>query len=81
MLILVTVRRNEIRAVRRAVYRNFALGAATDGADFLALGGAESFGLAFFTDRAAQSASHRQTQTSSVLPRNENPKLPYAKNR
>ena len=51
VLVFVTVGGMEIAAVGRAIEGDFALGAATDGADFFGLGRAEPFGLAFLTDR------------------------------
>src|SRR5271169_4025016 len=55
------MRRDQVGAVRRAVDRYFTLLAATNGADFLAFRGTESFSFAFFTDRTGHSGSQGHT--------------------
>ena len=50
MFVFVAVRGDQIGAIDGTVDRDFALGAAADGADFFALGGTESDGFAFLTD-------------------------------
>ncbi len=65
MPVFVTVRSDEIRAIRRAIDSDFALGAATDGADFLALGRAEAGGFAFLTDRAGHGISLEPQDSSA----------------
>jgi len=57
VLILIAMRGNQVRTIRGTVNGNFALPAAANGADFLALGGTESFGFAFFTDRTNHGGS------------------------
>jgi hypothetical protein len=57
VLVFVAVRGDKMRAIRRAIDGDFAVGAATDGADFLSLGGAETLGFAFFTDRTGHEIS------------------------
>src|ERR1700688_1713536 len=59
VLILVTMRSDQVRTIRGTVDRNFTLRAAANGADFLALGGTKSFSFALFTDRTSHSGSHR----------------------
>src|SRR5580704_8340084 len=59
VLILVAMRSDQVRTIRGTVNGNFALRAAANGADFLALGGTKSLGFAFFTDRTSHSGSHR----------------------
>src|SRR4249919_2040321 len=61
VLILVTMRRDEVRAVGRAVDGNFALRAAAYGTDFLALRGTKSYGFTLFADRTRHSGSRRCT--------------------
>src|ERR1700688_1496541 len=60
-LILVTMRRDEVRAVGRAVDRDFSLRPAADGADFLALRRTKSYGFTVFADRTSHSGSRRCT--------------------
>ena len=57
MPVFVTVSRDQIRAIGRAVNADFALRAAADGADFLALGGAEARGFALLADRTRHGVS------------------------
>ncbi len=57
MLVFVAVRGEEIGAIGRAVNRNFTLGAAADGANLFALGGAEAGGFALFANRAGHLVS------------------------
>ena len=51
VLVFVAMGGDQIRAVRRAIDSDFALGAAADRADFFAFCGTKSRGFAFFTDR------------------------------
>jgi len=51
VLFLVTMGRDQVGAVGRAVEGDFAFGAATDGADGFGFGRTEAAGLAFLTDR------------------------------
>ena len=46
------MRRDQVAAIDRAVDDDFALFAATDGADFFTFGGTESFRFALFADWA-----------------------------
>jgi hypothetical protein len=57
MFVLVAVSGYEIRTVRWAIDSDFALGAATDGADLLALGGTEPLGFALLADRTGHGVS------------------------
>src|ERR1700722_1486884 len=80
VLILVTMRSDQVRTIRGTVDGNFALRAAADGADFLALGGAKSFGFAFFTDRTGHSGSPRDERKLAEYSRDdEKPKSRKAK--
>jgi hypothetical protein len=57
VLVFIAVSGDKISAVGGAINGNFALGAAANSADFLALGGAEASGFALFTDRAGHGVS------------------------
>jgi len=48
-----------------AIDRDFALGAAANGADLFALGGAEAGGFALFTDRAGHGISSERHDSSA----------------
>jgi hypothetical protein len=50
VLVLITMRGEQVRAIRRAIDRYFAAGTAADGADGFALGRTKTVGLAFFAD-------------------------------
>jgi hypothetical protein len=50
MVVFVAVCGNEVSAIRRAVDRDFAPGAATDSADFFRFGRAKASGFAFLAD-------------------------------
>jgi len=52
VFLFVAVRGDQIGAIDRAVDGDFALFSATDGADFFAFGGTESFRFSLFADRA-----------------------------
>ena len=52
MLVFVAVGSNEVRAIGRAIDGDFAPGAAADGTNLFAFGGAEAGRFAFFTDGA-----------------------------
>jgi hypothetical protein len=56
MIFFVAVSGEEIGAIRWAVERDFAFGAAAHGADFFGFGGAEAFGLAFLADGTGHGA-------------------------
>src|SRR5437588_10670185 len=74
MLVFVAMRGDEVRAVGRAIHRDFALGAAADRANLFPLGGAEARSLAFFTDRTGHRHSSSGTRQSSRI-------RPYQPNR
>jgi hypothetical protein len=52
VLVLITVRGDQIRAIDGTIDGDFALPSAADSADFLAFRGAKSLGLTLFTNRA-----------------------------
>lgn len=51
MLILVTMRSDQVRAIHGTIDGDFAVGAAADRADFFAFGRTETIRLAFLADR------------------------------
>ena len=57
VLVFVAMSGGEIGAVHGTIYGDFALGAATHGADFFILGRAKTVGLSFFTNRTRQKCS------------------------
>jgi hypothetical protein len=57
VLTFISVGGDEIGAVRRAIDRDFALGAAANGANLFPLGGAEASGFALFADRTEHRVS------------------------
>ncbi len=65
VIVFVAVSREEVGAVGRAVYGDFALGAATDGADLLRFGGTEARGFAFFTNRTGHGGSRKRPGKSA----------------
>jgi hypothetical protein len=52
VLVLVSMSGNQMGAIGRALDGDFAIGAAADGADFFAFGGAEAIRFALFADWA-----------------------------
>jgi hypothetical protein len=71
MLVFVAVRGDKMRTIRRTIDRDFAVGAATDGADFFSLGGAEPLGFALFTDRTGHGISSVPPEQWSSIRRAE----------
>src|SRR5258708_2368975 len=65
VLVFVAVGGDEIGAVRRAIDRDFTLGAAANGADLFALGGAEASGFALFADGTGHGISSARQDSSA----------------
>ena len=68
MLVLIAVGGDEVGAVGGAVNGDFALCAAANGADFLALGRAEASGLALFTNRTRHEVSQTRKRNEQNTP-------------
>jgi hypothetical protein len=65
VLVFVTVRRDEIGTIGRAVDGDFALCAAANGADLFSFGGAEAGGFALFADGAGHGISSARQDSSA----------------
>jgi hypothetical protein len=76
---LIAVRSDEVRATGKAVDGDFALAAATNGADFFALSRAEPLGRALFADRTGHSLSLlRRERYARLFDRDDNGSEPKA---
>ena len=67
MVAFVAVRGEEVSAIGRAVDRDFALGAATDGADFFGFGRAKASGFAFLADGTGHKDSFCRSPFSCLV--------------
>jgi hypothetical protein len=66
VLVFIAVRGNQVGAVAGAIDADFALRAATDGADFFAFGRAEPDRFAFFTDGTRHELSAALMETFTI---------------